>query len=246
LEKTYRLNKGEIKLIHSTRLYGIEFKNLLHKMFMAVLYTALFIGTCFVTWIIYKKCIVHMDLENTISLGAVFATLGSSLVAVSSLVCNEQYSQFMDNARILEEKLFNQGKWQRWPFVKRLQKNKVARGEYFYYILHNPSVIFMGSHWELKISLPSGKYDFRELPVYLTILKLIWYKKKFVAMVFDQQKMDDLLVWQCLMRLYYNILLYRWNQIVIWTGSCFIFSSIFFSFFYIQISAFFNDGLGLA
>lgn len=237
MEKTYQLEQGEIRLIHSSRRYKLEFRNLLRKIVLISLYLTLFAGTCIVTSIVYKKSIVQMSLEHTISLGAVFATLGSSLVAVSSLACGEQYSQFTDNTRILEKKLFNKEKWERWPFVQRVQKNKIAPGEYLYYELYNPCVIFKVGCRELRILLPSGKHDFRELPVYRVVFKLAWYKKKYAAMLMSQDRVKDILVWNCLTQIYHNILKYRWNQIIIWIGSYFIFSSIFFSFFYIQIAA---------
>lgn len=246
LEKTYQLEHGEIKQIHSTRQYKLEFKNLLRKVVLMFLYLALFAGVCAVTCVVYRKSIVQMNLDHTISLGAVFATLGSSLVAVSSLACSEQYSQFADNTRILEEKLFNKEKWERWPFVRRLQKNKIAPGEYLYYKLCNPCVIFTFGCRKLTISLPSGKGDFRELPVYQAVFKLMWYRKKYAAMLMSQNRVKDILIWNCLTRIYCNILLYRWNQIIVWIGSYFIFSSIFFSFFYIQIVEFIACRFGAA
>ncbi len=246
LEKTYQLEYGEIKLIHSPRRYGLEFKNLLRKIILIFLYLVLFAGVCAVTCIVYRESIVQLNLDHTISLGAVFATLGSSLVAVSSLACGEQYSQFADNTRILEENLFNKEKWERWPFVKRVQKNKIAPGEYLYFKLCNPRIIFKFGHRELKILLPSGKRDFRELPVYQAVFKLTWYRKKYAAVLMGQDRVKDILIWNCLTQIYRNILLYRWNQIIIWIGSYFIFSSIFFSFFYIQIVEFISCRFGAA
>lgn len=236
MKETYELKNGQIKLVHCGYLYKLQFKNFLRETALMVSHLLLLIGVCFITWIVYRNCIVQLDLEHTISLGAVFATLGSSLVAVSSLVCNEQYSQFMDNIRILEESLFKKNKWERWPFVKRVQKNKIAHGEYLYYILYNPSIIFRGEQWELKVLLPSGKYDFRELSVYRTIFQLTWYMKKYSIVLLNQNKVKDILIWRCLTKAYLNILLYRWNQSIVWIGSYFIFSSVFFSFFYIHIA----------
>lgn len=237
MDKTYQLKSGQIKLIHCGYLYKLELKILLHKIALVGSHLLLLMGICSSTWIIYRKCIVQMDLEHTISLGAVFATLGSSLVAISSLICNEQYNQFMDNIRILEERLFNKDKWERWPFVKRVQKSKIAHGEYLYYILYNPSIKFEGEQWKLEILLPSGKCDFRELPVYRTILKLTRYRKNYNITLLNQNNVKDILIWRCLTKAYLNILLYRWNQSIVWVGSYYIFSSIFFSFFYIFISA---------
>lgn len=234
MEKTYQLKKGQIKLLHCKRQYILELKNLFNQIKWLLSISVVFVLVCFVTWIIYKKCIIELKLDQTISLGAVFATLGSAMVSVLSLVCNEQYEQFMDNVRILEISLFKKEKWERWPFVKRMQKIKISSGEYYYYILYNPSIIFISEKWKLEISLPSGKNDFRELPVYRALFRLIRNKKKYNLMLVNQNEMKDKLIWECLTRIYVNILIYQWSKMIVWIGSCFIFSSIFFSFFYIS------------
>ena len=110
LEKTYQLKDGQIKLLHCKRQYILELKKILNGIRLFLALSVVFVLVCFVTWMIYKKCIIELKLEQTISLGAVFATLGSALVAVLSLVCNEQYEQFMDNVRILETSLFKKEK----------------------------------------------------------------------------------------------------------------------------------------
>lgn len=234
MEKTYQLKNGQIKLLHCKRQYILELKNLLNKIRMLLSMSAIFVLVCFATWMIYKKCIIELRLDQTISLGAVFATLGSALVAVLSLVCNEQYEQFMDNVRILETSLFKKEKWERWPFVKRIQKSKISSGEYYYYILYNPSIIFVNDQWKLEVLLPSGKNDFRELPVYRTLFRLIVNKKKYNLILLNQNELQDKLIWECLTKIYLNILIYQWSKMIVWIGSCFIFSSILFSFFYIS------------
>lgn len=236
MEKTYSLESGKIRQIHCARQYKLEFKYFFHTLKNIVIFFVFFILVCFSTWIVYRKCIIQVDLEHTISLGAVFATLGSSLVAVLSLTSNEQYSQFIDNIRILETNLLNKEKWERWPFVKRMQKSKISKGEYCYYILDNPCIIFKVAQLEIKIPLPAGKNDFKELPVYQTIFRLVLNRKKYNYILFIRNEMKDKLIWECLIKIYVNVLLYRWSQVIIWIGSCFIFSSVFFSFFYSKIT----------
>lgn len=234
MEKTYQLKNGQIKLLHGKFQYIIEIKNLLQKIKLVLALVLIFIWVNFVTWVVYQKCIDELDLEHTISLGAVFATLGSSLVAVLSLVCSEKYDQFTDNLRILETNLIKKETWERWPFVKRIQKTNIARGEYYYYVLYNPSIVFTDGQWNFGVLLPSGKNDFRELPVYRTLFRLIINKKKYTLVLLSRNKIQDKLIWECLTKIYLNILLYRWSQIIVWMGSCFVFSSIFFSLFYIS------------
>lgn len=234
LEKTYQLKNGKIKLLHGKFQYITELKNLLRKIKLLLTLVLIFILVCFATWVVYQRCIIEPDLEHTISLGAVFATLGSSLVAVLSLVCSEQYDQFTDNVRILETNLLKKETWERWPFVKRIQKTKIARGEYNYYVLYNPSIVFTDDQWNFGVLLPSGKNDFRELPIYRTLFRLIINKKKYTLVLLNRNKIQDKLIWECLTKIYLNILLYRWSQIVVCVGTCFVFSSIFFSFFYIS------------
>ena len=52
--------------------------------------------------VVFSKTINELTLENTISLGAVFATLGSAIVASASLYCNDCYTKFSDNVNTLQ------------------------------------------------------------------------------------------------------------------------------------------------
>lgn len=235
--KTYQIINGEIKLIHGAYQLKKEFKYKVQLLINFFTYVCSLILTVYITWIIYKKCIIQFTLNETISLGAVFATLGSSLVAVFSLICSEQYSQFMDNIRILQTNLLEKENWERWPFVKRFWRNKVANGEYHYYILLNPRITFMdpNSKWQINFTIPFGKIDFRQMSVYPNLFKLIKFKNIYNEIIVKNNTIQDILIWNCLTDIYKKIIIYRWCQIVIWIGSCFVLGSIIFSFFYIQL-----------
>jgi len=191
--------------------------------------------TFFATMEVYELCIVDLTLENTITLGAVFATIGSAIVSVVSLFCGEQFNQFNANIKILQNQLIQKDDWERWPFVKRISRSKTPTGEYEYQILKNPHIIFKGPSWEKKIFLPSSKTDFKELPVYRTFYALKRNRalyRKLLTMYSDPNVVKEILLWDCLTDAYKNITLYKAGGILIWFGWGLVANSFIFSFFY--------------
>jgi len=188
-----------------------------------------------VIWLSYKKSGLAPTLESTISFGAVFATLGSSLVSVASLFCSRQQNQFENNTEILQSKLINKG-WERWPFVGRVTRRKLSRKRYEYQILENPQIKFsLPDRNALRIPLPSSKADFRELWASLVLSKMKICRKhyrKLIGLQGDPQAIREVLVWDCVFAVYRNILLYKLGQVLIWVGGCFVGLSIIFSCFY--------------
>ena len=194
-----------------------------------------FFLACTITCLVYTWCITSPTIAETIALGAVFATLGSSIVSVFSLLCKKQYNQFYENIKVLQTQLIGNDIWERWPFVKRISKRRGVNGKPEYQILSNPYLVFECFGVDTHIDLPSSKTDFHELPilhVYLTLKKRRKTYRKYLALSPDSMAVKDILLWDCITELYRNILIYRIGQCTIWLGSSFVLSSIIFAFFY--------------
>lgn len=83
---------------------------------------SIIIGTFFITLWIFRGCIKNNTLNEMISLGAVFATFGSAAISIFSLKCNEQINHFQNNLSILQSSLIKTEKWNRWRFLKKIEK----------------------------------------------------------------------------------------------------------------------------
>lgn len=239
MAETYEFVSGELVLRKDSPGRTTYAKHAAKKAMRAIIRIFILMFACIVTWWVFRLYIATPSLDNTVSFGAVFATLGTSIVSVLSLTCGEQYSQFGDNIKILQEQLLSSNVWERWPFVKRIYKRRIQRGLTEYQILKNPYIRFIGPSWETIVFLPSSKVDFYELPVFKTYFALKKSRplyRQLLSLHADVETTKDILVWDCLTDIYRNIIVYRAGHLLIWLGGCFVFTSILFSFFYSTIS----------
>jgi len=232
---TYKLNDANVKLKRGKfNIFGElrTFAHILRRMFLKIV---VLLFTFILTWMVFDLNIQDGGLTDNIALGAIFATLGSAIVSVFTLFCGEQYSQFDDNSKIFQEQLIGVANWRRWPFVKRKRKYRISRTQYEIQTLENPSITFFDSTWRITIPLPASKADFYELSILIYFIKLKCNRKKYRSILDEQRSPDaikEILLWDCLTSIYSNIVLYRSGKFFSLLGGSFVFSSIFFSFFY--------------
>lgn len=209
-----------------------------------ILLLAAIFGICFsTTGYIFAKCISvtlsvsgnpKMLLEDCISLGSIFATFGSAIIAFLSLTSAHQLSGFQENVSILNETLSQQGtpNWKRWGFLPRYSRERMADNSYQYYTLKNAELEFKTENKTIHIPIPSAEQDFKDLPVLYNWLKMYKNRKYYLLYVQKQLCIGDFITWDCLMSLYKNIIIYKISQFGIWIGTSYIINSIIFAFFY--------------
>lgn len=231
----YSVTKGEL-ILTSDKTAEKEYRVLfLLTCFRFLLRTLLSVTTFWITWCVFKLYIATPTWEAAISLGAVFATLGSSLVSGMSLLCGEHYSRFKENAQTLQCDLIGNEAWTHWAFVRRVNKYVRHKRIREYHRLKNPVIIFHGENWNSTFPIPVSSADFKDFAIcrhYLTLkMKRALYRNA-LALSVDVAVTRDILVWDCLTEIYRNILFYQFGSWVLWMGGCFVISSIVFSFCY--------------
>ena len=171
-------------------------------------YAVIYWGTFIITFCIFFTCISEIppnmfsNLEPTISLGAVFATLGSAIVSIYSLYCNEQFRKFHETLTILQTSLLKEASWSRWAFLKRYHVVKYLN-EYYCLCLVNPSITFRNGKEILKLFIPYIKEDFYEFSVFLSYYKTLHFSKKYFIDVYNFQQMNcqsELILLDCISR----------------------------------------------
>lgn len=232
---TYQINDAKISL-RQEKISAFNELMILFRRLLRVGFRFLFFSLAFaITWIVFNLYMDGTVWADTIALGAIFATLGSAIVSVFTLFRNEQYSQFTDSTKILHEQLIGTTNWERWSFVKRVTKQKISPKQYEFQTLENPTIVFSGSLWSVTIPLPASKTDFYELPIYRSLIRLKRNRAIYRHILDSHQSPEaikEILLWDCLTSIYKNIVLYRFGKSLTWLGGCFVFNSIFFSFFY--------------
>lgn len=238
MERSYRIGNGELLLSNDIKSKCFVYLSFIHHFFAIIfIFISLFL-TMFATLIIYNKCIVNISLNECIPLGSIFATFGSAVISVLSIYCGEQSNLFQENLTILREQITDLHSWRRWPFIKRYSRERRFFFHNNYYILLNPQITFETGRKSLTVPIPSCIADSKDLWLVVNMLKMICYRKCYLKFIYgfnDIKRQEDLLIFDCVLMIYKNIIRYKCGTIIMCIGTEFIFSSILFSFFYRSI-----------
>lgn len=233
---TYKILKATISYKKGKKFnlkYGIFIlRNILRKIDICVV----FLLCVFFTYTIYKLYISEISLENTITIGALLSTLGSSIISATSNTCGNQLRCFEDNLKAIQQRqeMFD-AKWEHRPFYKRISRHKYSKDEYEYCFLENPKIAFSAHTWNKVIPIPSSKEDFYELPILRNFFVLKKCRKHYrIAISLHAQKetLEEILVWDNLTDIYKNILSYKLAYSFSLLGWSILINSIMFSFLY--------------
>lgn len=210
-----------------------------------IILPSLVFAFCFiVTYYIFVNCIVTAEaidgeiyMGDCISLGSIFATFGSAIIAVLTLSSAQQLSSFETKISILNEEFSKAGisDWKRWEFLPRYSRQRTAQGGYEYFKLKNTIVHFTLEEQFIEIPVPTVLKDFKDIPVLRYWLRLWWKKRRYNVYTHKSNQLADMLIWNCLCSVYKNIILYRISQLGVWVGAAFVINSIVFAFFYVDL-----------
>lgn len=228
-------NAFEIKAGSVTKYTTKDKKKIKHIKLYHIVYFFAFVSCIFITYLIFKSCISDKNnLQNTISLGSIFATFGSAIISVFSITMANIYDRFCCNINILFKELCPENEWHRWPFIKRESHSTLYNNELSYQILENLEITFnVGSH-PLSIFLPTIREDFYDLPNWISLRSMLSESKNYESYVLNNfsDSATSLMVWDCVVDNFKSIAIYKLSKLLIVIGGAFIFSSIVFAFFY--------------
>lgn len=221
-------------------------KYFLHKIVLygrrVFLYSMALIFSYMITEYVFSTCIIPDDLHNTagislsdcISLGSIFATFGSAVIAVLSLTSSSQISSFEQKLAVLRSQFstYDISKWIRWDFLPRQSRERIQKGQYKYYKLVNATLCFEMETQTLSLPIPTVRKDFHDLPIFSALWKMRRFKSAYSAYIHKRKCISDFLVWDCLFSMYRNIILYRISEFFVWVGATFVINSIVFAFGY--------------
>ena len=240
---TYKIVEGRYVVKNVSAMKWVVARHILTLFLRFLRYVVIYLASFFITFFIFENCVcaipqnLFSNLEPTISLGAIFATFGSAIIAIYSLYCNEQLRRFHDTIDILQTSLLKTFTWNRWQFLKRYHIAKHSQ-HYVCYCLINPSITFQNGKRNLELFIPYSKEDFYELPIYVSYFSILKFQKNYLLGLHDLKQMSfqsELILLNCLSYLFRNIINYKKGRFFMATGCCFIFNSIVFALFYYVI-----------
>lgn len=200
-----------------------------------IIYIVITILAFLSTYLVFINCIdENKALSNTIALGSIFATFGSALVGVFSLVMGSCYDRFLSNYYILFSQLEPGKKWQRWAFIKRESHQTLFNQESAYQVLTNAKVVFnVGSH-SIELFIPTIKEDFYDLPNWKSLKQMQTKSKDYESHVLSKCDRPDqaLMVWHCIYDNFLIIAKYKIAKAIVVLGVAYLMASIVMAFLY--------------
>jgi len=207
-----------------------------HKRLRFVIYNLILACVIFIfTVFIYNNLQLDSNKYNIISLGAVFATLGSTMVSIASLICSKSYDEFALGLKTLKTEFLSDKIDDRWNFISdadTILKNE--KGGLYYY-LEPPKIKFEIGTIILKITIPTHKNDFNEPELLKNLIKMSVLRKTFVRLAYNNTDCisdSGIYTWECLYSTLRYALYYKINYYIVIAGIYFFISGIIATWLY--------------
>ncbi len=249
MNNTYIINLSTIKINNNNvakRRYAANILNKISYIVIRVLICAITISGVFYIFYIFDENLLigkEFSYQEAITLGALCSTLGSSIITLTSVLSEHCIKNIDLNIETLQsDQLGKNKKWNRWPFVDRISKHRISRNSNEYYSYSNPSIKFCNMRMEIYI--PLSIKDFYELKIFFNYVMLKLKRKtyrKILAFQPNEDYLKDILVWDCLMNTYKNVIIYKIHKLFLYVGWSIVVSGIVFSFLYPKLIAYFDS-----
>ncbi len=202
------------------------------KILWSLFLIIIFICTGFIFHIVLYP---DANVFNVVSLGSVFATLGSTLVSIASLLCNKYYEEFSRCINIFQEELLKQNINFKWIFLKKQEVFRIAQNEYITYYAKNLKVVFYIGSVNLCIEIPNEKKDFSEIGLLIKILQMKITRRKYLIYLsehFNSIMESGLYIWECTYYILCSAFYYKLFLNFVITGAIFFVSGVIATFLY--------------
>lgn len=207
MAKVYHFKGGYIQISNQLkktyRIYSFLYIILLFFIFGAVLWF---------TDCVFSTTLSVRDSYEIISLGAVFATIGSSLISITTLYCNYFFEEHKKAKEILLSFHNNFKTVNTWNFIQDYKILLKSCEHTIAYQKISPKVVFEFGEKNVSIIIPTNK---KEIKNYRLIINLIHMKRKerlfFKGLEQNSTSWEDdgLFVWECTTYMLKSALLYK-------------------------------------
>lgn len=220
--KAYHFNNGYIQMDDT-----IPKKRHIGTLLSILLFSIMFFVIMHLTEYAFEISLNTKDNYNIISFGAVFCTIGSSIISITALASNYYYDEFSKS----KDTLFTLVNNENVPYIWNFISNKILLNnakKTIVYNTHFPEVVFeFGTH-NLNISIPSNKkdigYDIIKKNIIMFFSEKLYYNN--LAQNYPSLEEAGIYVWECSKYLLKNALLYKIFVILTTCGAMFFVSGI--------------------
>lgn len=224
MAKTYHFNEGYIQISNQ-----IKKNHRIHNIFYLILLTFIFLNVLCFTDYVFSSALSTENFYEIISLGAVFATIGSSLISITSLACGYFFEEYKKANEILlsydnESKTTNT-----WNFIEdnkailKSAKHIIAYQKFF------PEVVFEFGISTLSIPIATNKKELIFWRLFKSYIKMKTTEKLYFERLEQNRtslERDSLFVWECTTYMLRNALLYKFSLSLTTLGSMFFIAGL--------------------
>lgn len=224
MAKTYHFNQGYIQVSNQ-----INKKNYIHNIFYFVLLALIFLIVLRFTDYVFFSTLSTDNYYEIISLGAVFATIGSSLISITSLSCGYFFEEYKKANEILlsynnESKNINT-----WNFIE--DKKAILRSvkHTITYQSFPPEVVFEFGISTLPIPIATNKKGLILWRLIKNYIKMKTTEKLYFERLAQNKtslERDSLFVWECTTYMLRNALFYKFSFSLTTLGSMFFIAGL--------------------
>ncbi len=234
MKKFYSLKNNSIILTNFHKKKRIH--NILSLLFKGLIWISIsiviFMVIEYIFWyILYPK----RDLYDAISLGAVFATIASTVISIATLLCNRSYEDFYDCLNILKNELLSKTMDINWSFLKKGNFFIKTHNETLSGMLETSKIVFEIYYTKLEINIPTQKKDFYEWKLLKNIIKMLIFQKMYLSYLIENSNQileSGIYVWECVYHMLCYALYYRIWRLLIVLGIILFFCGVFSIFTY--------------
>ena len=224
MAKTYYFKEGYIQIGNQIKKKG-RVNNFLNFSLLIVIF---FLVIWFTNYV-FSATLSTKNYYEIISLGAVFATIGSSMISITSLSSNYFFEEYKKANGILLSYNDNFKNANAWNFI---ENNKVILKSVKYIIAYQkffPEVVFEFGISTLPISIPTNKKDLIFWKLIKSYIKMKTTEKLyFKRLEKNTISLEDggLFVWECTTYMLRSALLYKSSLSLTILGSMFFISGL--------------------
>lgn len=224
MAKTYHFKEGYIQISNQ-----IKRNNCVYNVFYLLLLTFIFLIVLWFTNYVFSAALSTENYYEIISLGAVFATIGSSVISITSLSCSYFFEEYKKASEILLSYNNDSESTNTWNFI---EDNKVILKSVKQVITYQkfiPEVVFEFGISTLPIPIPTNKKELIFWRLSKSYIKMKTTEKLYFERL-EQNKFtlerDSIFVWECTTYMIRSALLYKFSLSLTTLGSMFFIAGL--------------------
>ena len=224
MAKTYHFKEGYIQISNQLKK-ECRIYNILNLSFLIIIFGLVLCLTDYV----FSTTLSTQNYYEIISLGAVFATIGSSMISITSLSCSYFFEEYKKANEILLSYNTNLKDTNAWNFV---EDNKVIIKSVKHTVSYQkflPEVVFEFGVSILSISIPTNKKELIFWKLIKNYIKMKTTEKLYFKRLDENLTSLEgggLFVWECTTYMFRNALLYKLSYSLTILGSMFFIAGL--------------------